>query len=129
MTSSVVSGRADGRFCAASLRTPRNPAPMRMTIRTRRMALEIKLHADLEQPRIEDAQRHETGGVVVVLTRDRIRVERVVEVEVQCGLRPAELEKLRKTEIELVEPLAVRRARRDDVNRGVGGSARQTSEA
>src|SRR5947209_5361611 len=65
--------------------------------------LEIELRADLEQSCVENAQGNEPRSVVVVLTRDRVRVERVVEIKVDGGLRPTKLENLRKSKIELIE--------------------------
>src|SRR5262249_5494912 len=86
---------------------------------------EIELRADLEQSRVEDAQRHQPRGEIVVLTRDRVRVQGVVEIEVDGGLRRTKLEELRKTKIELVEALAVDRSWRDDIDRGIRRSARE----
>src|SRR5438067_1433656 len=103
--SSVVSGRPLGRVCAASPRAPSKPAATTMTMRACRIMvllcrgvsvprLEIELHADLEQSCVENAQRHEPRGVIVVLARDRVGVERVVEIEVDGSLRPREVEDL-----------------------------------
>src|SRR6476659_4397923 len=103
MMSSGLSAAA--RFCWASPRAASRLRPRAtansVLVPAMRISLEVELHADLEQAGVEDAQGHLPRRVVVVLRRHRVRVQDVVQVEIQRRPRLPVLEQLREAQIEL----------------------------
>src|SRR6185503_5464296 len=73
-------------------------------------ALPVELSADLEEASLQDLRRllprhnaRRRHGEVVVIRQDRVRVEQVVEVEVDRRPRGAEPENFRDAEVDLFE--------------------------
>src|SRR5438034_10854461 len=93
--------------------------------------LEIELRADLEEARLQHVGRTQPGRTR--RCRERIEhserpiaVEDVVDVEVEAGAIPVDLEPFGGTEIELVEVVvSVLRARLDQIHRLRGRAGRQ----
>src|SRR5437868_13059360 len=105
-------------------RTRTSWSPLRITSEAERNSstyrarslLEIDLRRELHQPPGENrhrlqprAARHER----VVVGQDRVRVERVVEIDADHRPRPPVLQNLRDAEVELVDAVAVHRAGRE----------------
>ena len=91
------------------------------------LPLEVDLHAELPEPRLQHARRRQPRARAsrdrraerLVVAQNRRRVQDVVQIEPDIGPRPAELQDLREADIELVDAIAVQRARLDEVDRRV----------
>src|SRR5687768_14150991 len=121
---------------AACVHPPANTP--RMTAATRRSrergvmcspCLEVDLHIELREPGQQDRGRPLPGAEAVIERQGSVGIQRIEHIDAEGRPGPAEREQLGEPEIELVQPLAVHRARLDDVDRLVRGAARQvTSE-
>src|SRR6188768_1091196 len=80
--------------------------------------LKIKLHADLEQSRYQDRCRLPPRRTVSeVLADDGVRVQHVVEIEVEVRARRSHSEYFCHAQVELVQSLDIELARFDDLER------------
>src|SRR4051794_19302604 len=78
--------------------------------------LEVEIRGELDQPRIEHAERLAIERERAVLRRHGIGVERVEQIHVQRRAHAAEAQNLANAEVELVEPIAELGVRGDDVH-------------
>src|SRR5262245_7092422 len=78
---------------------------------------EVPARRELHEARLDDRQRQPPrGSECRILERHRIRVERVVEVDVQIDASTSNVDDLRESQIDLVQPVAVHRTRLDQIN-------------
>ena len=89
------------------------------------MSCSSKIHlcAELREARLKNLLRREIRGIRRVLHENRTRVRQVVDVQIERRPgRPRNAEDFGDAEIELVEPLAVHRAGREQIDRDVGAA-------
>src|SRR5881296_3852305 len=85
-----------------------------------RSTLEIPTGAELHESRLNDGDRSLPGGAErVVLDENRVRVERVVQVDVQIHAAATDADDLREAEVELIQPVSVHRTRLDQIDVGL----------
>src|SRR5262245_59760851 len=80
---------------------------------------EVDLCAELHETRRQDRLRSEPGaarGERLVVGQDRIRVQDVEDIDPDVRACPAEAQHLRKTKVDLVDPIAPLLARRNQVD-------------
>src|SRR5439155_18002203 len=93
-----------------------------------RRTSKVPANADLEDPALDDRGRLQPGAAVgaavaVGQRQRRVRVERVVEIEVRVERALADLEDLREPDVELVQPIAEHRVRHEGVDGLLTGRA------
>src|SRR5204863_4716303 len=107
-----------GRGRCAAARQIASPAG-RLTVRSP-FPLEIPTCAELHEPRLNDGDRPLPGGAErVVLDENRVRVERVVQIDVQVHAAATDADDLREAEVELIQPVSVHRAWLDQIDVGL----------
>src|SRR4029077_20429653 len=77
----------------------------------------VELGSDLDEPRLQHIQRFPPDRVRGFLLQNRIRVEQVVQIEVDVRARPADANNLREPQVDLLQSIAILRSRLDDVDR------------
>src|SRR5688572_32834317 len=92
-------------------------------------ALEINLPTHLGEPRVDDAAGAQPGGarraVGLEARQHGRRVERVEDIDADRRAGPAQAHDLGDAEIDLVHAVVRKLPRVQDVDRHVGGAARQ----
>src|SRR5438876_9063791 len=85
-----------------------------------RSSLEIPTGAEFHESRLNDRDRSLPGGAErVVLDENRVRVERVVQVDVQIHAAVTDADDLREAEIEFIQSVAKQRTRLDQIDVGL----------
>ena len=87
--------------------------------------LEVELDADLAEARTQHLLRLQESGVRAAVGQDGTGIQRVVEIEIERGAFGAEPEHLREPQIDLVQPIAVHRRRRNQVHGRVHRTSRE----
>src|SRR5438128_10932166 len=82
--------------------------------------LEIPTSAEFHEPRLNDGDRTLPGGAErVVLDENRVRVERVVQIDVQVHAAATNADDFREAEVELIQPVSIQRAWLDQIDVGL----------
>src|SRR2546425_10569241 len=82
--------------------------------------LEIPTGAEFHESRLNDGDRPLPGGAErVVLDENRVRVERVVQVDVQVHAAATNADDLREAEVELIQSVSIQRTRLDQIDVGL----------
>src|SRR2546422_3320973 len=85
-----------------------------------RSSLEIPTGAEFYESRLNDGDWPLPGGAErVVLDENRVRVERVVQVDVQVHAAATNADDLREAEVELIQSVSIQRTRRDQIDVGL----------
>src|SRR6185295_760485 len=83
---------------------------------------EVEVDRDFDESWRQDCQRLQPRPIRQergVVGEDRARVQRIVDVDRHHRARAAELQDLSHAKVELVDPVAVHRARSDEIDRDV----------
>jgi len=84
------------------------------------LTLEIPTGAEFHESRLNDGDWPLPGGAErVVLDENRIRIERVVQVDVQVHAAATDADDLREAEIEFIQSVAKQRTRLDQIDVGL----------
>src|SRR5262245_19377340 len=95
--------------------------------RSPRSSLEIPTGAEFHESRLDDGDRPlPSGAECVVLDKNRVRVERVVQVDVQVHAAATDADDLREAQIELIQSVSVQRTRLDQIDVGLPQRERPT---
>src|SRR5688500_3650035 len=81
------------------------------------LALEVPARAEFDESWLDDRQRQLPGlAEVVQLRENRVRIERVVEVDVEIDAALADRDDLGEPQVELIEPVAIDGAGLDQID-------------
>src|SRR3989449_7552675 len=98
----------------------RKPSSRFRPARSSRSSLEIPTGAEFHESRLNDGDRPLPGGAErVVLDENRVRVERVVQVDVQVHAAATNADDLREAEVELIQSVSIQRTRLDQIDVGL----------